>query len=332
MNHPLLAIRDLAVGFDSPRGIGRHAETLTAVEAVDLELFTGECLALVGESGCGKSTLARAIVRLVKPSRGQIQLDGVDLGKLSGKALKSMRKQVQIVFQDPYGTLSPRRRIEQILREPLDLHRIGPAAERDRRVDALLATVGLGRDARARFPHEFSGGQRQRIAIARALAVEPKLIVADEPVSSLDVGVRSQILNLLGDLKRDHGISLLLISHDLVTVRHLADRVAVMYAGRIVEQADVDAIFSAPAHPYTRALLAATARSANAPSRARLDGEPPSPFERAPGCRFAPRCPERLAQCPIQQPRTIRLSPPDSEATTRAHTVACHLHESGDNR
>ncbi len=326
----LLNVRGLEKRFAS-RGLlrGHGQPPVRAVDGVSFDIPAGQTLALVGESGCGKSTLGRTLLRLHEPDGGRILLEGRDLTGLSPRALRSARRHMQMVFQDPRATLSPRRTILQTLREPLDLHRIGPPGQRRERVGKLLETVGLDPSMASRYPHEFSGGQRQRIALARALAVEPKLIVADEPVSALDVSVQAQILNLIGDLQARFGIAFLFISHDLGVVRHIAHRVAVMYLGKIVELAPAEVLFRAPAHPYTRALLSAIPRSepADRVRRKTLAGDPPSASAPPPGCPFHPRCPEAMETCRTMAPET-RLLNPQAATTTDRQSVVCHLHDS----
>jgi oligopeptide/dipeptide ABC transporter ATP-binding protein len=301
-----------------PLGGGR---VLRAVDGIDLAVARGETLAIVGESGCGKSTLGRLLLRLEEADTGRILLDGTDMRGLRGAALQAMRRRVQVVFQDPYGSLDPRERIGDALVRPMLLHRLCDRAEARRRAGALLERVGLSAAQLGRLPHEFSGGQRQRIAIARALAVEPALIVCDEPVSALDVSVQAQVVNLLQDLQRDSGVALVFISHDLAVVRHLAHQVAVMYAGRVVERGPAAAVFADPRHPYTRALLAAAPRTDTGPRPpAPLAGEPPNPAALPPGCRFAARCPAAQAVC-RQDPQPV-LRP-----LGEAHDAACHFAE-----
>lgn len=321
--HPLLRVEGLCHAFAVSGGGLLRGRTVPVLHDVSFELASGEAYGLVGESGAGKTTLARAVLRLIEPTAGRIWLDGVELTALDRRELRSMRRFAQIVFQDPNASLPPRRTAGSILREPLDLYRIGDARQRDRRVCELLELVGLDPQTRGRYPHELSGGQRQRVAIARALAVEPRLLVADEPVTALDVSVQSQILNLLGDLRRRFEIGLVLISHDLAVVQQVCDRVGVMYLGRLVEQAPVDALFERPLHPYTQALLEAHPE----PDPARrlravpLRGEPPSPLAVPPGCPFHPRCPKAFAPCDRVEPG---MGPPVGATPDRL--VSCHLH------
>ncbi len=318
---PLLEVRHLVKHFPVRRGLfARVSGAVRAVDGVSLSIRPGETLALVGESGSGKTTTGRCILRLVEPTSGRIRFDGVDLLALPPRDMRRMRRQIQVIFQDPYGSLNPRMRIGTIVREPLDVHRIGSGrAERGAMVGRLLEKVGLEPAMMRRFPHEFSGGQRQRIGVARALALRPKLIVADEPVSALDVSVQAQVINLLIDLQAEFGIAYLFIAHDLAVVERIADRVAVMYLGKIVEVAATEEIFKNPLHPYTRALLQAI--PIPDPSRVRertvIRGELPSPAAPPPGCRFHTRCPVAVGDCRRIEPPLVEVAP--------GHWAACHL-------
>ena len=325
MNTPLLQVNNLTRHFRMRTGLLRRStEVLRAVDGVSFEVGRGRTFALVGESGCGKSTLGRTILRLHEPTAGRVMLDGVDITALGPAALKRQRKHMQMIFQDPHASLSPRRTVGRILDEPLALHGYGDKERRRQRVLELLDIVGLTSATRHRYPHEFSGGQRQRIGIARALAVEPKLIVADEAVSALDVSVQSQILNLLGELQSEFGLSFVFISHDLAVVQHISHVVGVMYLGKLVETAPVDRIYDAPAHPYTRALLDAVpvAEPGRRDKRLVLTGEVPSPLTPPPGCPFHTRCPLAMSVCRSRVPRTIEIG-----QHGRPHQVSCHLHD-----
>lgn len=316
-NGALLRVRDLEVHFPfGNRWLGRR-RVVRAVDGVDLDVARGEVVGLVGESGSGKTTLGRAVLRLVEPTAGSVVFDGQPIGELERAGLRTLRRRMQVVFQDPYTALSPRMQIRQIVAEPLRLHSLVERGAEETRVAELLDQVGLEPYMMDRYPHEMSGGQRQRIAIARALAVEPEFIVADEPVSALDVSVRAQILSILLDLKERHGIALLFISHDLGVVDRVADRIAVMYRGKIVEIASAERIMEAPSHPYTRALVSAVpvADPEARRERIRLRGEPASATEELTGCPFAPRCPEAVEECG-------RVIPP-LEETRPGHRVAC---------
>ncbi|MBR0678976.1 ATP-binding cassette domain-containing protein [Roseomonas eburnea] len=310
---PLLSLDGLVKRFPVRDALGRRAGAVHAVDGVSLSVAQGEVLAIVGESGCGKSTLGRLMLNLIEPDAGTVRFAGEDLTKLSPSALRARRRDMQLIFQDPFASLDPRMTVEQAVAEPLRLHRIVPRNQERARVADLLSRVGLRPELARRWPHEFSGGQRQRIAIARALASQPKLIVGDEPVSALDVSVQAQVVNLLSDLIRDLGLTFVLISHDLGVVRHVADRVAVMYLGRIVEEGPAEDVLSAPRHPYTRALLAAVpGHGIKAPP---IEGDVPSPIAPPPGCRFHTRCPFVEERCRVTQP----------ELTDGTHRVACHL-------
>jgi len=319
MSEPLLAARGLVRRYPVDKGfwLSRGRRFVRAVDGVDLEVRRGETLAVVGESGCGKSTLARLLLRLERPDAGAVLLEGRDLAPLSERALRPLRRRLQIVFQDPYASLNPRLSVGALVGEPLLVHGLGDAAFRRRRVAELLELVGLRPALAGRFPHELSGGQRQRVAIARALATGPDLLVGDEPVSALDVSVQAQVLNLLAELKARLGLTLLIITHDLAVVRQVAERVAVMYLGRVVETAPTDQLLAAPRHPYTRALLAAVPRPDPAARGRRriLEGELPSPVDPPSGCRFRTRCPFAVAAC-------ARLDPP-LEPAGPGRFVAC---------
>ena len=315
----LLEVENLVKQFAADRNLfGRPTAFVKAVDGVSFRVDAGETLALVGESGCGKSTVSRLALRLIEPDAGRIRFEGRDLLALDANELRAFRRQAQIIFQDPYASLNPRMTVGQILSEPLALHNLVPQAGRRARVEEILTLVGLELRFARRYPHEFSGGQRQRIAIARALAVEPKLIICDEPVSALDVSIRSQILNLLRDLQRRLGLSYIFVSHDLAVVKHIADRVAVMNLGSIVETAETQALFAAPRHPYSRALLSAipVPRPRAKRSRMLLHGEMPSALNPPNGCRFHTRCPFAIDRCRIEAPQLI--------ADASGHATACH--------
>jgi oligopeptide transport system ATP-binding protein len=316
----LLEVENLAKHYPVRRGIvlARQVGTVRAVDGVSFRIERGETLALVGESGCGKSTTARLVLRLIEPTGGTVRFDGQEV---SGAALRTLRRRVQVVFQDPYASLNPRLRVAETIAEPMEVHGIGTPQSRVARVRELLGLVGLAPFHAQRYPHEFSGGQRQRIGIARALAVQPELIICDEPVSALDVSIQAQVVNLLKHLQRRFGLSYLFIAHDLAVVHHMADRVAVMYLGQIVESAPKRAIFDAPLHPYTRALLAAIPHPD--PRRRGLvkpiGGDVPSPMNPPSGCRFRTRCPHAQPRCEAEMPALRELAP--------GHTVACHFAE-----
>jgi len=324
MRTPLLEVRDLKKHFVVRSSLLRRgAARLRAVDGVSFALESGRTLGLVGESGCGKSTLGRAILRLHEPSSGDILLDGKSILDVPRNRMMALRRRMQIIFQDPYSSLSPRRTVAQTIREPLDIHRIGTLAQRREQVDRLLDLVSMGPQVRDRYPHEFSGGQRQRIGIARALALEPDFIVADEPVSALDVSVQSQVLNLIADLKRDLGIAFLFISHDLAVIQHVSDDVGVMYLGRLVEHAAAEDLYREPRHPYTRALMSAIPDPD--PARKRepvvVRGEVPSPMNPPGGCPFHTRCLEAQADCAVTVPQAV-----DVGIEGRPHIVSCHIY------
>jgi peptide/nickel transport system ATP-binding protein len=310
---PLLSVLSLCVSFPTSRG------TVRAVEDVSLEVAAGETVGLVGESGCGKSTLGKAVIRLVPSRNGRIIVDGTDITNLTPRALKPIRPKVQMIFQDPYGSLNPRHSVGQIIGQPLSVAGWSRADIRSRVIE-LMDQVSLPREAAQRYPHEFSGGQRQRIGIARALALRPKVLICDEPVSALDVSVRAQVINLLKDLQEATGVSYLFISHDLSVVEHVSDRLLVMYLGRIVESGRSEDIWERPAHPYTRALLAAAPvadpKRARSRTKVVLEGELPSPLDPPAGCAFNSRCPLAQARCRSERPQ-LRTLP-------GGRKVACH--------
>jgi oligopeptide/dipeptide ABC transporter ATP-binding protein len=316
----VLRVEGLKKHFPVRRGLLQNvAGHVKAVDGVSFSINAGETLCLVGESGCGKSTVGKTILRLQEPSAGQIWLGGTDVTRLTEEQMHIHRRQVQMVFQDPYSSLNPRMRVRQIVGEPLENYALAEGAEKERQVVALLEKVGLRKDAMDRFPFEFSGGQRQRLGIARALALNPRLIVADEPVSALDVSVQAQVLNLLMDLQDEFGLAYLFISHDLAVVEHIGHRIAVMYLGRIVELAPKDRIFDQPLHPYTEALMAAAPIADPRARRERLviEGDVPSPMNPPSGCHFHTRCPYAIARCKIEDPPLQEIVP--------GHVVACHL-------
>jgi oligopeptide/dipeptide ABC transporter ATP-binding protein len=316
----LLEARRLIKHFPARDGKG----LVRAVNDVSFSLGRGQTLGIVGESGCGKSTLARLLLRLIEPTGGDILFEGENLRSLGPRALRRRRRDIQIVFQDPYASLDPRMKISAIIAEPLDIHGIGTTAERRAKVLKLLEVVGLDSGAAGRYPHEFSGGQRQRIGIARAIALEPKLLILDEPVSALDVSIQSQILNLLMDLKQRLKLTYIFISHDLSVVEHISDEIAVMYLGRIVEQGPAEQVFASPLHPYTKALISAVPEIDPGKKRQRiiLHGDPPNPENAPLGCPFHPRCPSVLPRCRSIAPLT---------RTVKQHSVDCHLYDEARN-
>jgi len=317
----MLVVKDLVKTFPVRSGFGFSGpvQTVQALDGISFEVARGEALGLVGESGCGKSTSARTILRLTEPDGGTALVDGADLFKATGPDLRRLRQRLQIVFQDPYASLNPRRRIGDTLAEPMQVHGIGTASERPARVRELLAEVGLPAEAVHKYPHEFSGGQRQRIGIARALSVGPELLFLDEPVSALDVSVQAQVLVLLNRLRETRNLASVFISHDLGVVRYFCQRVAVMYLGRIVETAPAEDLLDSPLHPYTQALRAATPTPdpAQKVTMARLTGDPASPLNPPSGCHFHPRCPHAMERCRVEVPLLQEVAP--------GRKVACHL-------
>jgi oligopeptide/dipeptide ABC transporter ATP-binding protein len=317
---PVLEVSGLKKHFAIKKGVLRRtAGYVLAVDGVSFAIAAGETLGLVGESGCGKSTVGRAILRLIEPTEGSIKLEGKDITALQRKAMRPYRRQMQIIFQDPFSSLDPRMSAGDIVAEPLRVHGIGGGKARTTRVAQLFERVGLRQAQMKNYPHQFSGGQRQRIGIARALALEPKLIVADEPVSSLDVSIQAQVLNLMIDLQRELGLAYLFISHNLAVVEHISHRIAVMYLGRIVEATDKNTLFTAPLHPYTESLLAAVPVPDPAVKRTRrlVQGDVPSPVNPPTGCHFHPRCPYAVERCKVEEPALREVRP--------GQLVACHL-------
>jgi oligopeptide/dipeptide ABC transporter ATP-binding protein len=316
-NQPLVEIKDLKKHWRLP-----HKQVVRAVDGVSFTINRGETLGLVGESGCGKTTVGRCILRLIEPTSGEIRFDGRDLLKLDRGELRALRRRMQIIFQDPYSSLNPRMKVGSIIAEPLEIHRVGDRRERKDRVAELLRVVGLDPDYANRYPHQFSGGQRQRIGIARALALNPDFIVADEPVSALDVSVQAQVVNLMQDLQERFGLTYLFISHGLAVVKHISTRVGVMYLGKLVELAPAQEIYTNPLHPYTQALLRAIPiPNPDAKRRAarRLGGDVPNPIAPPAGCHFHTRCPHTIEKCGSEEPELVEVSP--------GHFVSCFLQE-----
>lgn len=318
----LLTVKNLKKYFPVTKGIlKKEVASVKAVDGVSFEIRKGETFGLVGESGCGKTTVGKLILRLLDATAGEVIFDGRDLQALSKTEMREMRKEIQIIFQDPYGSLNPRMTVYEIIAEPIRKHKLASGEEVDRRVAELLNRVGLSEREMRKYPHEFSGGQRQRICIARALAVNPRLIVCDEPVSALDVSVQSQILNLLKDLQRDLGVAYLFIAHGMPAVRYMSDRVGVMYLGSLVEVAACNELFSNQLHPYSKALISAipVADPDHKPYRIVLEGDVPNPIHLNPGCRFYSRCPSACERC--------KNDPPELREVLPGHYVACHLVE-----
>jgi oligopeptide/dipeptide ABC transporter ATP-binding protein len=328
MSDTILSVRALVKHYEKSRSLverlmGKPRARVHAVNHVDLEIRRGETLGLIGESGCGKSTLGRTILRLHEPTAGSIHFDGADITTLEPKPLMQLRSRMQIVFQDPYASLNPRKTVREIVGMPLHIQGTTETAQRELRIHAMLRRVGLRDDQFGRYPHQFSGGQRQRIGIARALITHPELVVCDEPVSALDVSIKAQILELLRELKSELGLTYLFISHDIAVVAHLADRIAVMYLGEIVEVGPTREVMDAPRHPYTRALMSAVPRIAPNTRRQRivLKGDLPSPIDPPTGCKFHTRCPDAMARCATQAPTFQAMNAPGT------HRVACFLYD-----
>ena len=321
-NEILLEVKNLKMYFENRKGLlGKQIEYVKAVDDVSFQIHKGETIGLVGESGCGKSTTGYSIMRLYKPTAGQILFKGVDLAPMSAKEVWPYRKNLQMIFQDPYASLNHRMTVSDIIGEPLDIYHLYEGKERQNRIYELLSTVGLGKDHASRYPHEFSGGQRQRVGIARALAVNPEFIVCDEPISALDVSIQAQVVNMLEDLQAELGLTYLFIAHDLSMVRHISRKVGVMYLGSLVEFAETEELYTHTLHPYTQALMSAVPELDPAISKNKkvqmLKGDIPSPINTPPGCKFASRCPHATARCAEERPEFREVSP--------GHFAACHL-------
>ncbi len=322
MIQKMVEVKGLKKHFDITNSIfAKHKKIVKAVDGVDFYIKKGETFGMVGESGCGKSTVGRTILRLYKPTAGVIELDGEDISTLSKTQLLPYRKDMQMIFQDPYASLNSRMTVKDIVGEPLDIHNLASGKEREERIHDLLRRVGLNRDHASRYPHEFSGGQRQRIGIARALAVNPKFIICDEPISALDVSIQAQVVNMLADLQEEFGLTYLFIAHDLSMVKYISDRVGVMYLGNLAEVAATDELYKNPLHPYTKALLSAiplpNPEVAKANKRIKLEGEVPSPINPPSGCKFRTRCPYAMDRCAKEIPQIKDVG--------NEHFVACHL-------
>lgn len=319
---PILELQDLKVYFKMNNGFLQKKDVVKAVDGISLKIYPGETFGLVGESGCGKSTTGRAIVKINTPTEGKILVDGKDITKIKGAELKKFKQEVQMIFQDPYASLNPRMTVGEIIREPMDIHNIYTKEEREAKVRELLELVGLKPDHIRRYPHEFSGGQRQRIGIARTLALNPKFIVCDEPISALDVSIQAQVINLLEKIQKEMGISYLFIAHDLSMVKHISDRIGVMYLGNLVEVGDGDSVYTDPLHPYTRALLSAVPipdpKTARERQRVILEGELPSPINPPSGCVFRTRCPKATERCAQEKPELKQV---------KDRMVACFLYD-----
>ncbi|MFB4163536.1 ABC transporter ATP-binding protein [Alteribacillus sp. JSM 102045] len=322
MAESLLEVNHLKKYFRDKKGfLNKNPKPVKAVDDISFFIKEGETLGLVGESGCGKSTTGRMLMRLIEPTEGHIQFQGKNISEMSQAEMRTVRKDIQMIFQDPYASLNPRHRVERIIEEPMIVHNIGDKETRKKKVRDLLEVVGLNSFHARRYPHQFSGGQRQRIGIARALAVEPKLIIADEPVSALDVSIQSQVLNLLEDLQKEYHLTFLFIAHDLSVVRHISDRVGVMYLGKIVELADRDELYENPKHPYTQALLSSVPipDPTYEQEEIELKGDVPSPIDPPTGCPFHTRCPQAMDVC--------KKVVPEFKEERNGHSVACHLYD-----
>ncbi|MEU1472025.1 dipeptide ABC transporter ATP-binding protein [Streptomyces sp. NPDC005761] len=327
VSEPLLSVKGLTKHFPIYGGFPfkRQVGAVQAVDGVTLDVYPGESLGLVGESGCGKSTTGRLLTRLMEPTSGTITYDGQDISHASRRKMAPIRSEIQMIFQDPYASLNPRQTVGTIISGPMEVNGINPPGGREARVRELLETVGLNPEHYNRFPHEFSGGQRQRIGVARALALNPKIIIADEPVSALDVSIQAQVINLLQELQRELNIAFVFIAHDLAIVRHFSQRIAVMYLGKVVEVADRDSLYNAPRHPYTHALLSAVPNAdldADKTERIRLFGDVPSPIMPPSGCRFRTRCWKAQDKCATEEPPLVQLS-----GAREGHLTACHFPE-----